>query len=133
MPEIHLRSRLKFFTDTRYCPGLRSVTARMVLDRERLDLIILFVNCCISVYCQRFSKKILVPGEVHVDVVKSIGTGDVIMVGTDYAAAAASQVWVGGGMLDGVSECMSDGVLGGVLDGVSGARLVLGLYFIIHY
>lgn len=77
--------------------------------------------------------KILVPGEVHVDVVKSIGTGDVIMVGTDYAAAAASQVWVGGGMLDGVSECMSDGVLGGVLDGVSGARLVLGLYFIIHY
>ena len=67
------------------------------------------------------------------DVVKSIGTGDVIMVGTDYAAAAASQVWVGGGMLDGVSECMSDGVLGGVLDGVSGARLVLGLYFIIHY
>ncbi|OUO36449.1 hypothetical protein B5F83_08440 [Muribaculum sp. An289] len=78
-------------------------------------------------------QKILVPGEVHVDVVKSIGTGDVIMVGTDYAAAAASQVWVGGGMLDGVSECMSDGVLGGVLDGVSGARLVLGLYFIIHY
>ena len=77
--------------------------------------------------------KILVPSEVHVDVVKSIGTGDVIMVGTDYAAAAASQVWVGGGMLDGVSECMSDGVLGGVLDGVSGARLVLGLYFIIHY
>ena len=59
------------------------------------------------------------------------------MVGTDYAAAAASQVWGGGGMLDGVSDCMSDGVLGGVLDsvldGVSGARLVLGLYFIIHY
>ena len=39
-------------------------------------------------------------------------------------------------MLDGVSECMSDGVLGGVLDGVldsvSGAHLVLGLYPIIH-
>ena len=81
--------------------------------------------------------KILVPGEVHVDAVKSIGTGDVIMVGTDYAAASVSRVWGGGGMLDGVSECMSDGVLGGVLggvlDGVSGARLVLGLYFIIHY
>lgn len=84
--------------------------------------------------------KILVPGEVHVDAAKNIGTGDVtgdvIMVGTDYAAAAASQVWVGGGMLDGVSDCMSDGVLGGVLDGVldgvSGAHLILGLYFIIY-
>ena len=77
-------------------------------------------------------QKILVPGEVHVDVVKSIGTGDVIMVGTDYAAASVSRVWGGGGMLDGVSDCMSDGVLGGVLDSVSGAHLVLGLYPIIH-
>lgn len=48
-------------------------------------------------------------------------------------------------MLDGVSECMSDGVLGDVLggvlggvlddvlDSVSGAHLVLGLCSIIHY
>lgn len=84
--------------------------------------------------------KILVPGEVHVDVVKNIGTGDVIMVGTDYAAVSVSQVWVGGGMLDGVLDCMSDGVLDGVSDGVlddvldsvSGAHLILDLYPIIH-
>ena len=66
------------------------------------------------------------------DAVKNIGTGDVIIVGTDYAAAAASRVWVGGGMLDGVSDCMSDGVLGGVLDGVSGAHLVSVLYLITY-
>lgn len=131
MPEIHLRSRLKFFTDTRYCLGLRSVTAGMLSNLERLDLIMLFVNTCVSECCWGLSK-ILVPGEVHVDAVKSIGTGDVIMVGTDYAAAAVLQVWVGGGMLDGVSECMSDGVLGGVLDSVSGAHLVSGLCFIIY-
>lgn len=83
----------------------------------------LFVKYCILVCCQKFAK-ILVPGEVRVDAVKSIGTGDVIMVGTDYAAAAVSQVWVGGDMLDGVSDCM--------LDSVSGAHLVLGLYFIIY-
>ena len=63
------------------------------------------------------------------DAAKNIGTGDIIMVGTDYAAAAASQVWVGGGMLDGVSDCMSDGVLGGVLGSVSGAHLVLVFVF----
>lgn len=64
--------------------------------------------------------KILVPGEVHVDAAKNIGTGDVIMVGTDYAAASVSQVWVGGGMLDGVS------------DSVSGAHLVLVLCLITY-
>lgn len=76
--------------------------------------------------------KILVPGEVHVDVVKNIGTGDVIMVGTDYAAVSVSQVWVGGGMLDDVSDCMSDSVLGGVLGSVSGAHLVLVLCLITY-
>ena len=91
----------------------------------------LFVNSCVSECCWG-GAKILVPGEVHVDVVKNIETGDVIMVGTDYAAVSVSQVWVGGGMLDGVSDCMSDSVLGGVLDSVSGAHLVLVLCLITY-